>query len=229
MKILGIGAHPDDIEIFMYGLLASCLKRGDDIFLGVATDGAAGQVLTNSNLKEKRALETFQGLSNIAKPTLLSLPDGDLSNCKSAYFKIKDYIENVNPDFIITHDEKDYHPDHRALSKIISDIASFKYPVLYAETLMGLSFEPNYYVDITEHFSSKVEAILCHKSQNPEKFVKAVEIMNRYRAAQCNAPDGFFSECYRINKTFPFGDVSAFIPNTQKFRPYYVNSSDSLL
>ena len=79
MKILAVGAHPDDIEIFMYGLLASCLKRGDNVFLGVATDGAAGQVITNSNLKEKRASETVLGLSNIAEPTLLSLPDGELS------------------------------------------------------------------------------------------------------------------------------------------------------
>ena len=27
MKILAIGAHPDDIEIFMYGFLSVCLKR----------------------------------------------------------------------------------------------------------------------------------------------------------------------------------------------------------
>ena len=66
-------------------------------------------------------------MSNIAEPTLLSLPDGELSNSKEAYSKIKDYVKKVNPDFIITHDEKDYHPDHRALSRIISDIASFKY------------------------------------------------------------------------------------------------------
>ena len=94
---------------------------------------------------------------------------------------------------------------------------------------MGLSFEPNYYIDITEHFPSKVKAIKCHKSQNPEKFIKAVQIMNSYRAAQFNAPIGCYSECYRTNKTFPFGDLSVLLPNLQKFRPYYVNSQDSLL
>jgi LmbE family N-acetylglucosaminyl deacetylase len=27
MKVLGIGAHPDDIEIFMYGLLSILKKK----------------------------------------------------------------------------------------------------------------------------------------------------------------------------------------------------------
>ena len=39
MKILAIGAHPDDIEIFMYGFLAVCKNRGDLINMAVATDG----------------------------------------------------------------------------------------------------------------------------------------------------------------------------------------------
>ena len=29
MKILALGAHPDDIEIFMFGLTAIFKKRGD--------------------------------------------------------------------------------------------------------------------------------------------------------------------------------------------------------
>ena len=229
MKLLAIGAHPDDIEIFMYGLVASCLKRGDDIFLAVATDGAAGKVLTTIDLKKKRASETLQGLSKLAKPELLNLPDGQLSYCKDAYSIIESFIFDVNPDFIITHDKKDYHPDHRALSRIVSEIAGFKYPIFYAETLMGLNFKPNYYIDITEYFSAKVDAILAHKTQKPEKFVQVAKIMNGYRAAQCNAPKGFFSECYRVNKTFPFGDIRSLLPTDQKIRPYYNNSQNSLL
>ena len=42
MKILAVGAHPDDIEIFMYGFLSICRDRGDEIFLSIATDGSAG-------------------------------------------------------------------------------------------------------------------------------------------------------------------------------------------
>ena len=42
MQIMAIGAHPDDLEIFMYGLLAAAAARGDNLHLVVATDGAAG-------------------------------------------------------------------------------------------------------------------------------------------------------------------------------------------
>ena len=52
MKILAIGAHPDDIEIFMYGLLSVYRKQGDDIFLIIATDGGQGSAgkIPNKNL-----------------------------------------------------------------------------------------------------------------------------------------------------------------------------------
>ena len=42
MKVLAVGAHPDDIEIFMYGLLAECKKLGYELSLIVSTDGSLG-------------------------------------------------------------------------------------------------------------------------------------------------------------------------------------------
>ena len=229
MKILAIGAHPDDIEIFMYGLISACSARGDKISLAVATDGAEGTVLTKKKLKETRAKETLTALSSLGIPYLMNLPDGKLSNCKEAYEIIEKHISDIKPDLIITHDEKDYHSDHRALSIIVSQVASFKCPVFFSETLMGLNFNPDYYVDITKYFSNKVEAILTHKTQKPEKFVKVVKTMNSYRASQCNAPEGSYSECYRVNRTFPFGDVRSLLPSSPKYRPFYINNEDSLI
>ena len=71
MKILAIGAHPDDIEIFMYGFLSVCLKRGDEIYTIIATDGSAGKVFRKKNLKLIREKETFKGLSKFSKPIFL--------------------------------------------------------------------------------------------------------------------------------------------------------------
>ncbi len=33
MRVLAIGAHPDDIEIACAGTLAKCVKRGDEVFV----------------------------------------------------------------------------------------------------------------------------------------------------------------------------------------------------
>ena len=54
MKILAVGAHPDDIEIFMYGTLSIFSKRDDEIKMIIATDGGAGIVATNKNLSKIR-------------------------------------------------------------------------------------------------------------------------------------------------------------------------------
>ena len=229
MRLLAIGAHPDDIEIFMYGFIAACKKRGDEIILGVATDGAAGNVKTNLNLKEVRANETILGLSKLAKPKLLELEDGNLAGSINAENIIKKFINDNDPDLILTHSPNDYHPDHRSLSDIVLRSVGFRCPVIYAETLMGIDFIPDIYVDITDFFDQKKEAILCHKSQNPKKFLEAVFLINRFRSAQCNAPKNNFAEVYKVSKTYPFSDIRGLLPAAPRIRKFYKQNSNGFL
>ena len=49
MKILAIGAHPDDIEVGCAGTLAKYAQHGHDIYLLVMTEGH-GQLLRGGNL-----------------------------------------------------------------------------------------------------------------------------------------------------------------------------------
>lgn len=42
MKILALGAHPDDIEIYMFGALAAWASSGTALEFAIATDGAKG-------------------------------------------------------------------------------------------------------------------------------------------------------------------------------------------
>ena len=62
MKILAIGAHPDDIEIFMFGFLCCCKQLGYEISIVVATDGALGGNNNDNKLVENRKKETQDGL-----------------------------------------------------------------------------------------------------------------------------------------------------------------------
>ena len=230
MKILAIGAHPDDIEIFMYGCLSACKARGDDIELAVATDGAAGTVLSGSDgLAGQRAKETTKGLADLGVPQLLDLPDGKLAGAAGADVLVAALINSVRPDLIITHAPEDYHPDHRALSKNVTDAAGFICPVLFADTLMGVGFIPDFYIDITPFIEAKMSAIGAHHSQQPEKFADATRLHNRFRAAQCNAPDGHYAEAYRFQPRFPFGDIRALIPPAPPVRAFYEAVSDTLL
>ena len=62
MKVLGIGAHPDDIEIFMYGLLSIYKKEGHQVYTMIATDGSKGGSLDDRLLSQKREKEAISGL-----------------------------------------------------------------------------------------------------------------------------------------------------------------------
>jgi LmbE family N-acetylglucosaminyl deacetylase len=229
MKILAVGAHPDDIEIFMYGILSIFLKRNDKISMIVATDGGAGTVTTNKNLSEIRKKETIEALKIFGTPIFLDYLDGELSTQSNLTNTLKKHINDIVPDLIITHPPEDYHHDHRSLSNYVKLSAGFKYPVLFCETLMGVNFNPNIYIDISKYFQDKTKAILKHKSQKPENFLKAVEINNKFRAAQCNAGGDSYAEVFRFEPSFPFVDIRSLIPQTMTINQYYNNSTKSLI
>lgn len=229
MKILAIGAHPDDIEIFMLGLLLCCQSRGDEIHMAIATDGAAGNILGFKNLAKVRKIETSKALSFLGLPYFFNFPDGELAFVQNGKDKIKNYIYSVSPDLIITHAPEDYHSDHRALAGLVKEATNFICPIIYSDTLMGVNFNPDFYIDITPFFNQKTEAILKHDSQNPKKFAEATKLLNRFRSAQCNAPNGHYAEAYRQDKIFPFSDIRSLLPSSPGINSFYNSSSKSMI
>ena len=228
MKVLAIGAHPDDIEIFMYGLLSILKKDGHKVFTIIATDGAKGGSYSG-NLVNERANEAISGLSKLSSPIFLNLPDGELGAELGHRKIIKENILKIMPDLIITHSENDYHTDHKSLSLITKGAVSHYIPILYCDTLMGINFHPNYYVDITNYQESKKEAVLKHKTQKPDRFVDLFELMNSYRAAQCNAPKGNYAEAYSFIPSFPFSDIREILPAPIKLRPFHIENQHGFL
>tara|TARA_A100001015_G_C15033426_1_gene734575 strand:+ start:2349 stop:3038 length:690 start_codon:yes stop_codon:yes gene_type:complete len=229
MKILAIGAHPDDIEIFMFGLLTRFKERGDDIFTIVATDGAKGGETKGQSLIKIRIEEARRGLDSLCLPVFLNIPDGELGEMNSHKTLIKERIFEIMPDLIVTHSPNDYHSDHRSLSLLTRNVASHYIPILYCDTLMGINFQPNYYVDISNSFDKKINAILEHKSQKPQRFVDLSHLMNSFRAAQCNSPKGTFAEAYNFQPSFPFTDIRNLLPSQPKLRPFYIENKFGFL
>ncbi len=229
MKILAIGAHPDDIEIFMYGLVSILKKKGNQVFTMIATDGAKGGSFADDLLIKKREEEAIAGLKNLSIPIFLNIPDSELGDDPVHKKIIKENIFTIMPDLIITHSQQDYHADHRALSVLTSNSVSHYIPILYCDTLMGVNFQPNYYIDITNHFEMKKEAVLKHNTQKPQRFVELFKLMNTYRAAQCNAPKGIFAEAYSFTPCFPFSDIREILPPSPKLRPFHIDNQNGFL
>ncbi len=229
MKILALGAHPDDIEIFMYGLASIYKKEGNEVYTMIATDGSKGGTPGGKSLSQKREKEAVAGLKNLSKPIFLNIPDGELGDNTMHRKIIKENILKIMPDLIITHSKNDYHSDHRSLSFLTCSAVSHSIPILNCDTMMGVNFNPNFYVDITDYCSLKEEAILKHISQKPQRFVDVFKLMNSYRAAQCNAQKGRYAEAYSFTSSFPFSDIRELLPKSPKLRPFHIDNQNGFL
>ncbi|MAN76618.1 MAG: PIG-L domain-containing protein [Rhizobiales bacterium] len=221
MRVLALGAHPDDIEIFMFGTLAAFATLGAELVFAIATDGAMGGQGDRVALAEMRAQEARRaaGLLGV-EPRFLALVDGGLVPDPQLVETMRRLISDSEPDLILTHDPNDYHADHRALSQAIDLAASFRVPVAFVDTLNGTGFAPSHYVDISAHFALKRKAILCHTSQNPQRFVAMVELQNRFRSAQCYQETGY-AEAVRFASRAPFADIRDLLPPAPPVRSVF--------
>ncbi|RUW47747.1 PIG-L family deacetylase [Mesorhizobium sp. M1A.F.Ca.ET.072.01.1.1] len=223
MKILALGAHPDDIEIFMFGTLAAYAALGAELTFAIATDGAKGgngdpAALVKARREEATEAATLLGVT----PRFLGFPDGALVADAALIDTLKALIGEVQPDLAITHAPNDYHGDHRALSDGVRIAASFEVPVLHADTLGGTGFSPTHYVDISSHWDLKAQAILAHRSQGPEHYLNGARMQNAFRAGQCNGAPGALAEAFRFEPVFPFADIRELLPPAPRIRPVTV-------
>ena len=223
MNVLAIGCHPDDIEIACCGTLAKCVKRGDKVTVCHVANGNMGhEIIKPDELREIRAGEAKRA-GALAGIDVVTIDVGDLlvdaANLEQRD-KIANLIIDVQPDFIITHNPDDYMPDHTAVSKLVYD-ASFvasvpQYnggrkakvtPLFYMDTLAGVGFLPEIYVDITDEIDLKLEMLECHESQlkwmrdhDGIDFAEFVKTCSRFRGIQCGAG---YAEGFRIANAWP--------------------------
>src|SRR5436190_6370931 len=126
MRVLAIGAHPDDLEILCGGTLARFAGRGDSVTMLVMSDGSAGHAqiaapeLAAIREREARAAAAVIG----AELVWLGLPDEFVFNDEPTRRRLLDAIRAARPDLILTHASMDYHPDHVATHRAVFD-ASF--------------------------------------------------------------------------------------------------------
>ena len=200
LKIVAVGAHPDDIEISMAGLLLRFAKVGHDTTWMVATDGAAGGGNRNTALAAVRAAEATAAAAYAgARLVQCGFPDGHLARDNSVPANIGQHLESLEPDLIVTHALNDYHPDHRAVARIVGHTAPVTTPILRADNMLGLYFSPNILVDISDVFDSKMAALAFHESQMMDSFCEGVTTWNRFRGLQSGGRKFVHAEAYAID------------------------------
>jgi LmbE family N-acetylglucosaminyl deacetylase len=235
MRILAIGAHPDDIEIACSGTLAKCAARGDQVFVCHVSNGDLGHVIIppeELGIMRQNEAKTAGALAGIE---VLWGGCNDLkiyADDKATRDKLVDIIRYAQPDLIITHNPDDYMPDHTAVSKLVFDAsfaasvpryktekdlpASELTPIYYMDTLAGVNFQPELYVDVTDFIDKKIEMLECHKSQlewmrehDHIDFADMVRTCSRYRGYQCGAD---YAEGVVVCKAYLKGTTERLLP-----------------
>jgi LmbE family N-acetylglucosaminyl deacetylase len=216
--VLGIAAHPDDLDFGAGGTLAAFAAQSAAVHYLQLTDGCKGtsdptrtpkQVAATRQQEQQRACELIGG----AGVHFLDHCDGELEVTTKLKGEIVQVIRELKPDVVITTDptlvyDADRgminHSDHRAAGQAALDAVYplARDPLTYPEQLKdGLSphkvatvllinpVNSNYYVDTTESFATQLTAMQAHASQVSD--FEAVRAHFTDRAAQIGEQAGY--------------------------------------
>ncbi len=182
-RVLALGAHPDDVEIYCLGTLLRLQQLGWQIGWVVATDGQAGLPADAApGLRRDEALAAAARVGVV--PALLGLADGRLHDGPAETAALRAAVEHFAPSLIIAPSPNDYHPDHRALSRLAQAVCPLGTALLWTDTMMGVDFLPEFTVDITATHDQKMACLHAHASQLTDTALVALSTWGSFRGLQ---------------------------------------------
>lgn len=209
MKVLAIGAHPDDAEYYCGGTLLRYKEMGHDTAVCVLTNGDQGHYnLMPEELAATRFEEAKEGCRVLgAELHWMGEHDGFLMDTVETRMALVEVIRKVRPDVVFSHCSMDYHMDHRVastLAYIACNLAALphvftdspyieKVPALfYMDGMPGVKLEPTDFVDVTSVWDKKCDALKCHKCQydwisqhDDVDMTDSMSVICRYRGVAC--------------------------------------------
>lgn len=123
-RVMVIGAHPDDADIFCGGLALRLIDRGFKVKFVSMTDGRMGHHIYSPDETAKvRRMETLEAARRMKLDgyDIYGYPDCGLFPTDEARKNVARKIREYQPDYIITHRTCDYHADHRATGQLVTD------------------------------------------------------------------------------------------------------------
>ncbi len=184
VRVIMIGAHPDDCDQDGGGTAILFAKMGYAVKFVSVTNGDAGhQTMGGGALAKRRIAEAREAGKRFGVTyDVLDNHDGELLPTLEVRLQIIRKIREWNADIVIAPRPNDYHPDHRYTGVLVQDAAYMvavpnvapdtpplkKNPVfLYFQDFFQRpnQFRPDVAVDITDVFDQKIHAMDAHESQ----------------------------------------------------------------
>jgi bacillithiol biosynthesis deacetylase BshB1 len=176
MKVMAVGAHPDDVEMSCGGLVAKLVSEGHDVGIADLTCGEMG----SSGSERTRIEESARAarVLGVSWRVCCGLPDSGLNHSdKEHVHAFVRLLRARRPALVLAPWRQARHPDHMEAGEIVrravflAGLRRLRAPGKpHAETkvlyYMGdTRFEPTFVVDVTRFFGRKMRSIHAYRSQ----------------------------------------------------------------
>ncbi len=178
MKILVIAPHPDDEVLGCGGTIAKHAARGDEVSICYVTKAYTPEwtkeylQLKEEEIRKSNAILGISKRFDLDYPTVMldTIPQKEINS------SLAEIIAEIRPDYTFIPHRGDLNNDHRivhdAALVALRPISQHCARVLSYETLSetewgtGVStFEPRYYVNISDTIKTKMEAMEAFKTE----------------------------------------------------------------
>ncbi|HET9053208.1 MAG TPA: bacillithiol biosynthesis deacetylase BshB1 [Cyclobacteriaceae bacterium] len=186
LDILVLAAHPDDAELGAGGTIASHVAKGRNVGVVDFTRGELG----TRGTPETRASEAAEGakILGLTVRENLGLADGFFRNDEAHQRKVIAAIRKYQPEIVLANAVRDRHSDHgkgaqlaydscflSGLAKIETkdeqgNIQKAWRPKAVYHYIQSQFIEPDFIVDVSAHWQTKIRAVKAFKTQffNPD-------------------------------------------------------------
>ena len=155
LRVMVIGAHPDDPDVNMAGTIIKFADAGARVKIVAVTSGNKGHRTMPPDELAARRFREAQASAKVlgaVEYVIMGADDCELEPTLDWRRRITRLVREFAPHLVFTHRPYDYHADHRAVGTLIMDIIYF----------LGV---PDVVVDATDVQDRAADALCCHESQ----------------------------------------------------------------
>lgn len=226
MKIVAIGAHPDDIEIGIAGMTAQWTKEGTEV---VYVDLTKAELSSNGDVKtrqeEAAAADEVLGVRRIN----LGFKDRGITGEPEQIERIVRLIRTEKPTHVLYPYEVDRHPDHAAcahlvtealfnagIRKYVPEVPAYRPKSVY-QYMINAHVEPDVCIDISDTVEVKRRALACYASQ-----------FTPMSGVETPLTDAYVERVIARERHFGSLIGAAFAEGLKRTRPYVVHQAGEL-
>ena len=211
-KVLVIAPHPDDEVLGCGGTISKLVSEGNEVFLCIVTKAHEPDWSLSYINKKQEEIEESGRILGIKEIFPLDFPTVMLDTFpqKEINLALSKLISGINPHTVFIPSKYDLHKDHRVIfesSLVVTrpHESSVKRLLSYetlSETEYGSPigiFEPNVYVNISNHIGKKMEAMNAYSSEiKPSPHPRSIEGIKALASKRGSESGVEFAEAFHM-------------------------------